>query len=316
MANGSYPTAFNTILDPQLKDPYSIAFNVGFEHEMPGGFILRSSYVGRLGRRLLAQADASQLIDFKDPVSGQLMSQAFANITQQMRAGTPALSVTPQPFYENVMVPGTGPAVGVPNNTDVLSYYFGTYMARGDFADATQGIASLQPFGLGLPPNVGMAAQFAENTFYTNKGFSAYHGLLTTLHKNAGHGLQFDINYTWSHSIDNVSVIANSVASGGYGFICDALRPRECRANSDFDVTQLPEWQLHLRSAVWPWQGLWRDRTTLARRGDRRLDGKRPSQLAYWKYLLCGCQRVCGRVFQTMRQLFSSDPLSDVKTHI
>ncbi len=238
LANGSYPTAFNTILDPQLKDPYSIAFNVGFEHEMPGGFILRSSYVGRLGRRLLAQADASQLIDFKDPVSGQLMSQAFANITQQMRAGTAALSVTPQPFYENVMVPGTGPAVGVPNNTDVLSYYFGTYMTRGDFADATQGIASLQPFGLGLPPNVGMAAQFAENTFYTNKGFSAYHGLLTTLHKNAGHGLQFDLNYTWSHSIDNVSLIANSVASGGYGFICDALRPRECRANSDFDVTQ------------------------------------------------------------------------------
>jgi hypothetical protein len=82
-----------------------------------------------------------------------------------------------------------------------------------------------------------MGAQFSENTFYTNKGSSSYNGLLTTLHKNAGHGLQFDLNYTWSHSIDNVSIIANQAAYGGYGFVCDALRPRECRGNSDFDVT-------------------------------------------------------------------------------
>ena len=81
-----------------------------------------------------------------------------------------------------------------------------------------------------------MGSQFSEFTYYTNKGFSNYHGLLATLHKNAGHGLQFDLNYTWSHSIDNVSVIANAPAIGGYGFICDALRPRNCRGNSDFDV--------------------------------------------------------------------------------
>jgi hypothetical protein len=83
-----------------------------------------------------------------------------------------------------------------------------------------------------------MGAQFSENTFYTNQGSSDYDGLLTTLHKNAGHGLQFDLNYTWSHSYDNVSLIANQVAFGGYGFICDEVRPRECRSNSDFDVTQ------------------------------------------------------------------------------
>jgi hypothetical protein len=87
-----------------------------------------------------------------------------------------------------------------------------------------------------LPDNVGMAAQLSENTFFTDQGFSSYNGLLTTLHKNAGHGLQFDINYTWSHSIDNVSLIANSEAYNGYGSICDVLRPRLCRGDSDFDV--------------------------------------------------------------------------------
>lgn len=223
LANGS---AFNETIDSHLKTPYSIELNFGVEHEIPGGFILKGSYVGRLGRRLLAQADANQLLEFKDPVSGQLMSTAFANVAQELRTGAP---VTEQPWYNNVLI-----NLAPPNNTAILAGSFlSTYIARGDFADFTE---FLSRFGL-LPANVGMGSQFSEDTYYTNLGSSSYHGLLATLHKNAGHGLQFDLNYTWSHSIDNVSVIANAPAIGGYGFICDALRPRECRSNSDFDVT-------------------------------------------------------------------------------
>jgi hypothetical protein len=225
LANGQ---AFNETIDNHLKTPYSIQLNFGFEHQIPGGFILRSSYVGRLGRRLLAQVDANQLIDFPDTVSGQEMSAAFGNLTQQVRAGSP---VTEQPWFNNVL-PQLGPNPG--QNTAILAGSFlNTYITRGDFADFTELLSLL---GI-LPPNVGMGAQFSENTFYTNQGFSAYHGLLNTLHKNAGHGLQFDLNYTWSHSLDNVSIIANQGAIGGYGFICDELRPRECRSNSDFDTT-------------------------------------------------------------------------------
>jgi hypothetical protein len=232
LANGQ---AFNDSIDPQLKTPYSVQLTLGFEHQLPGNFILRSSYVGRLGRRLLSQVDAEQLIEFKDPASGQLMSNAFGNITTQLRQGVNPLAVTPQPWYENQLGPGFGQSIGFPNNTSVVTYYLTPYVERGDFADTTEALAL---FGI-LPPNVGMASQFSENTFYNNMGNSSYHGLLTTLHKNPGHGLQFDLNYTWSHSIDNVSLIANSIASSnGYGFVCDVLRPRECRGNSDFDVTQ------------------------------------------------------------------------------
>ena len=46
-------------------------YNLGIQQEMKGGFLFKLSYVGRLGRRLLAQADAEQLIDFPDKVSGQ-----------------------------------------------------------------------------------------------------------------------------------------------------------------------------------------------------------------------------------------------------
>jgi hypothetical protein len=233
LANGG---AFNEIIDSKLKTPYSIMLNFGVEHEIPGGFILKASYVGRLGRRLLAQVDANQLIDYRDttPGSGQLMSEAFANVSQALRTGA---AVNPQPWFEDVLVPGTASALGVSNNTQVVSELLGTLAYRGDFADTMQALGSLQPYGLGLPLNVAMGSQFSENTFYTNQGNSNYHGLLATLHKNAGHGLQFDLNYTWSHAMDNVSLIANAAAFGGYGFICDELRPRECRSSSDFDVT-------------------------------------------------------------------------------
>ena len=238
LANG---LAFSEAFDKNLKTPYSIEFNFGFQHEFPAGLILKASYVGRLGRRLLAQADAQQLIDFPDAAgnSGQFMSAAFASLARQVRSNpryylveNPG-AVTPQPWFEDMMPAGAGPAYGLPSNTAIISTYLGTLAYRGDFADTIQGLAGA---GL-LPDNVGMGSQFSEFTYYTNKGFSSYNGLLVTLHKNAGHGLQFDLNYTWAHSIDNVSLPADTPAVGGYGFICDVLRPRECRGNSDFDVT-------------------------------------------------------------------------------
>jgi hypothetical protein len=223
--------AFNTIIDPALKTPYSIGFNAGVQHEFPAQFIMKVSYVGRLGRRLLAQADANQIIDFTDPASSQNLSTAFGNMTTQLRAGGNSAKLPAQPWFEHLVAPGIGTANGYPNNTSFLADNLGGIPANGDFADFVQAISSL------IPSNVGMASQFSENTFYTNKGFSTYHGLLTTLQKNFSHGLQFDVNYTWAHSIDNVSLIANQGASGGYGFICDVQRPRTCRGNSDFDVT-------------------------------------------------------------------------------
>lgn len=230
--------AFNTIIDPTLKTPYSISYNVGMQHELPAGFIMKLSYVGRLGRRLLAQADANQLIEFVDPTSGQKLSTAFGNMTQQIRAGADPTNLQAQAWFENLVAPGIGQANGYPNNTSFLADNLGGIPANGDFADFVQAISSL------TPPNAGMAAQFSENTFYTNKGFSSYNGLLASLQKNLSRGLHFDLNYTWSHSIDNVSLVANTSAAGGNnhnggGFICDVVRPRLCRGNSDFDVNQI-----------------------------------------------------------------------------
>jgi hypothetical protein len=231
LANG---LAFNEGVDNNLKTPYSIQFNFQFQHEFPQGYLLRAGYVGREGRRLLGQADANQLIDFPDNASGQMMSTAFANMEREVRALPNNTPITDdQPWFADILPSGVGAAFGYANNTDLVARGLAPLPYRGDFADTIQALAS---FGL-LPANVGMGSQYSEFTYYTNKGFSSYNGMLVTLHKNAGYGLQFDLNYTWSHSIDDTSLIANQIAFGGYGFICDVVRPRNCRGNSDFDVT-------------------------------------------------------------------------------
>ena len=221
-------TIFNTTIDHHLRTPYSINPTFTVEHSFSGGFIFRGTYVGRFGRRLLGQSDSNQLIEFVDPRSGQLMSQAIAGAELQARNGQ---RITAQPWFENLT---TFPSTGYSSKTAAIVDNVGSSLfAAGDFADIIQALSSY------LPANVGMGAQYSANNYYTNKGFSTYHGALFTLQKNLSHGIQFDANYTWSHSIDNVSLIANSNGLGGTGLICDALRPRLCRASSDFDVTHL-----------------------------------------------------------------------------
>ena len=223
-------SAFNSAtIDPGLKTPYNVDFNFGAQRQMPWNMVLKANYVGHLGRRLIGQADVNQVLDFPDNtgLSNQTLGQAMAGITTQLRAGATAATIEPEPFFEDVM--GAGYTVFLVNN-------WGPFAYRGDFGDTVWFMAAT-----GAPPNVGSAAQFSENSFYTNQGFSTYHGLLLTLNKNLSHGVSWDLNYTFSHSIDNTSSFANSQGDtgiGGIGLICDIVRPRECRSRSDFDIRQ------------------------------------------------------------------------------
>ncbi len=221
-------SAFNSAtVDTGLKTPYNIDFNFGVQHQLKWDMIFKATYVGHLGRRLIGQADVNQVMDFPDNtgLSNQTLGQAMGGLTKQLRAGATTATVQPEPWFEDVMGAGY---------TQFLVATWGPFAYRGDFGDTVQYMADT-----GAPLNVGSAAQFSENSFYTNQGFSTYHGLLVTLNKNLSHGLSYDFNYTYSHSIDNTSAFANSQGDtgiGGIGLICDILRPRECRSSSDFDI--------------------------------------------------------------------------------
>ncbi len=233
--------AYTFVISPNLKDPYSISLNAGIQQELPGHLVMKVNYVGRLGRRLLADADASQILDVPDYTgqSTQSMAGAFAGLTTQLRTGA---AITPQPWFEDVLAPGTGAAVGAGNNTNLVADMAGQYVYKGDISDSLASIAAYTYYGgyTGfLPTNIGIPSQFGTNAYLTNKGSSSYNGLLLTFDKNISSGLRGEFNYTWSHSIDNTSLSANANSLySGTGYICDIVRPRGCRGSSDFDVTQ------------------------------------------------------------------------------
>jgi hypothetical protein len=228
------------VISPNLKDPYSIALNFGVQQDLPGHMVLKVNYVGRLGRRLLADADANQVIDVPDysGLSSQTMAQAFADLTLQTRAGADDTNVTSEPWFEHNL----GPHPHNGTKTRRVEQFAGQLIGRGDISDAIQALEYYTYYYYGnnfWPMNMGVPAQFGTNAYLTNKGSSNYHGLLVTLDKNMSNGLRFEFNYTWSHSIDNASVGANQNSLfTNSGFICDILQPRACRGSSDFDVRQ------------------------------------------------------------------------------
>ena len=235
---GSLQGVSNYAVDPNFRIPYSIQYTFGFQRELPGNLIFEASYVGRQGRQLFALADAGQIVDFKDPASGQFMIAALNQLQAQINAGG---EITAIPWFENQMNPASIARFGVPCNglvgfsscTDIVVALNEFEVKIGDTADTIQSLRSQRL----LRPNVGLSSQFATNAYVTNKGSSSYNGMLLSLRKRFSRGFQFDANYTWSHSIDNQSTVANTTTSGG--LICDATDLRVCRGNSDFDIRHL-----------------------------------------------------------------------------
>jgi hypothetical protein len=121
---------------------------------------------------------------------------------------------------------------------------------------------------------------FANNNYgnlrnWRNVVNSDYNSLQASLKKQVSHGLLFNVNYTYSHSIDNGSTwhsgatTANGAAAGE-GYTTDLTDPGLDRGNSLFDIRhrlvfnyvwQLPGQNLHgVAGAVlggWSYNGIW-----------------------------------------------------------
>src|SRR5262249_45365616 len=152
--------------------------------------------------------------------SGQQLFTAFNTLSQQLRAGQ---TVTPEPWFENQCFAGC---------TQLIANALGTLVVKGDLSDTLQ---ALNANGL-IANNAGLAGQFSTNAYTGNYGSCSYSGLLVSLREKLSRSLQFDFNYTFSRSIDNVSSVANTVVGG---LVCDATNLHVCRGPSDFDVTHL-----------------------------------------------------------------------------
>ena len=217
------PTAiFNYGLDNQFRTPYAFITSFGIQRELPAGLQLEVDYYGRFNRKLFVLADAGQFMNFTDPLSGQDMKSAYTVLEKAAQAGAP--SVPDQPFFEDEFGPGTTAFIYSAGNTLLA-----------------QGNTAFLSYALGFSgTNIGLTPQFAVNALATNLGSSSYNGLFTSLRKRLSNNLQFDLDYTYSHAIDNNSTVPHANGNfepGVTTILCDATNPNVCRGNSEFDAT-------------------------------------------------------------------------------
>ncbi|PYV19817.1 MAG: carboxypeptidase regulatory-like domain-containing protein, partial [Acidobacteria bacterium] len=130
---------------------------------------------------------------------------------------------------------------GYSNSTQAAYDLFGDPF-DGFLANETTALFVLDLFGFPATPATGL------NTFFNDQYSSLYawrsiananyHALQVTATKRMGRGLQFDLNYTWSKSIDLMSDAERIGPHGGLGGeIINSWSHKQMRAVSDFDAT-------------------------------------------------------------------------------
>jgi hypothetical protein len=246
-------------LDDKLKTPYSYAFNLSYERQLGRSFTIETAYVGRFGRRLLQQEDLAQPRDIVDPISHTDYYSAARYLDNAVLAGTPESQVARLPYWENffgVTAAGPGGIAGcasqIPANPTATQNMYdlmscGFVHNETTFQQIIDGVGGLPCFpgciAFGGVPQTNpvpqyFSSQYASLYAWRSIGNSYYDAGQVILRHAMTHGLQFDVNYTYSHSIDMGSDAERIGAEGGLGDqIYNAWDPQLQRATSTFDTT-------------------------------------------------------------------------------
>jgi hypothetical protein len=252
---GSYAVYWG--MDKNLKTPYSHAIDFSIGRELGRDFALQASYVGRLSHRLLSQVDVASPLNLVDPGSKLdyfTAVQALAKLYRELPYGS---TVTPQmvgpaaQYWSNILQTASSYAIpdfcGLPATPDKLQAAYNLFSCFGN--NETTAIQVLDQ-GFVTDPSTGNSVyatggpytfvdpQFAALTAWRSMGTAAYNGLQINLQKHMSHGVQFDLNYTYSKSIDLSSDASRITAYGGLGGqVINPWSPKGLRAVSDFDLT-------------------------------------------------------------------------------
>lgn len=270
-------------LDDRLKTPYSHLIDLSITRELPKGFVFEAAYVGRFAHRLLQEEDFAMPADLWDPKTKMDYFTAATLLAKQYRAGVPIQNVQKIPYWENIYPAAAGPSstqIGGDCGTPGISCSGLSNGALPSTVTATQAIYDLFAFNGG---NETTGLEFADVpglvsatgcypacatvngrqtpfTFYSPQysslygwnsiGNSAYNAGQFSLRRRMTDGLQFDLNYTYSKSMDigsNAERINHFQGSGFASQVLNSWFPNQLRSPSDFDTT-------HQFNANWVYQ--------------------------------------------------------------
>ena len=266
-------------MDDTLKTPRSYAVDFSIARELPNHYSLQLSYVGRFGGRLLTQRDLNQPLDIVDPQSKIDYYAAATALSKLGRQGytTSQISdslVGPTAAYWHDVLPGLtngattytsacGGAI-TPGSAGLIQAVYDVYYnpACAYVGNEIVGLADIDLYGYfgdnqnGTLHFNGPAGFFnGAGKYLNNQAISAYawssvgnsnfNALQASLRKQFSNGVQFDLNYTYSKSIDVTSTAARvGFALVGYQNIGlvgsrleNAFDPNSQRSVSDFDLT-------------------------------------------------------------------------------
>ncbi len=236
-------------LDDHLKTPYSYTMDLSVERQLPRGFTLEAAYVGRLGRHLLEQTDLAAPADFVDTASGSDFYTAARTLTLAGDAGQTAASIAPVPYFEHLFPDAAGAGAdgsGTPGYSATQNIYknlFLNNLVNDSYIQYSLDV--LCSPGCGGTHGKYYNPQFNSLFSWTSNGTSNYNALQLILRHPMSHGLQTDVSYTLSKSLDLGSDAERTcLQCGGNGastfsWIVNAFRPSQNYGPSDFDTRHL-----------------------------------------------------------------------------
>ncbi|MGC2299227.1 MAG: carboxypeptidase-like regulatory domain-containing protein [Acidobacteriaceae bacterium] len=240
-------------LDSKLKTPYTEAFNLSVQHQFPRGWTLETDYVGNLGRHLIQSLDLAEPVDFVDPGGGGDYYTAGSQLSRDvdLNAGDNTASVPTIKYFEDVFPWMAG--YDYPGESATQAIYTNEWAPYRSNLGATSALADIDFYGplIGFyPAPAGYQPHFWQGQFsslyaLSTIGMSYYNAGQLVLRHPSAHGLQLDIAYTLSKSIDfgsdaeRSTEFATSGSGGSFSDILNTWRPYYNRAVSDFDTHSL-----------------------------------------------------------------------------
>lgn len=255
----TYGLAIGWGIDDNLRTPYSHVVDFSLTRDLGHNFVVEATYTGRFARHLLQEIDLSQPLDLVDPASKTDYFAAAQMLDKLAYAGTATNDVQPIAYWENLFPAAAGqgllsgsngqPCAGgpVPANPTATQNIYDMYNCFAGNETLSLEILDAFCFPACAGPNGDQAFQYYQPQFsslygWQTRGNSSYNGLQLSLRHAMSAGLQFDVNYAYSKSIDVGSNAerVNGFESGGLAFnsqVINAFSPNLWRAVSDFDTT-------------------------------------------------------------------------------